>query len=77
MTRPMWINGAFITGASGRVIEVYDPATEEVIETVPAGDAQDVTAAVDAAHAAFAMWRRTPAGQRAELLHEVANKLTA
>ncbi len=77
MTRPMWITGAYTTGASGRVIEVHDPATEELIETVPAGNAEDATAAVDAAQAAFAEWRRTPAGQRAELLHEVANKLTA
>ncbi len=77
MTRPMWINGALTTGAASEVIEVHDPATEEVIETVPAAGAPDVSAAVDAAHAAFADWRRMPAGERAELLHGVANKITA
>ena len=77
MTRPMWINGAPTTGVTDGVIEVHDPATEEVIETVPAAGAPDVTAAVDAAHAAFADWRRMPAGERAELLHRVANQLTA
>ena len=77
MTRPMWINGAPTTGVTDDVIEVHDPATEEVIETVPAAGAPDVTAAVDAAHAAFADWRRMPAGERAELLHGVANQLTA
>ena len=77
MTRPMWINGAPTTGVTDDVIEVHDPATEEVIETVPAAGAPDVTAAVDAAHAAFADWRRMPAGERAELLHRVANQLTA
>lgn len=77
MTRPMWINGALTTGVTDDVIEVHDPATEEVIETVPAAGAPDVTAAVDAAHAAFADWRRMPAGERAELLHGVANQLTA
>ncbi|MEO7001867.1 MAG: aldehyde dehydrogenase family protein [Ktedonobacterales bacterium] len=76
MTRPMWINGAFTTGVSGRVIDVLDPASEEKIDDVPAGNAADVTAAVDAANAAFPEWRRMPAGERGELLHEVARKLT-
>jgi len=77
MTRPLWINGAPTPGAATGVIEVHDPATEEVIETVPAAGSPDVTTAVDAAQAAFADWRRMPAGERAELLHGVANKLTA
>ncbi len=77
MTRPMWINGAPTTGVTTEVIAVHDPATEAVIETAPAAGAADVTAAVDAAHAAFAAWRRMPAGERAELLHTVANQLTA
>lgn len=72
----MWINGKHTTGSSGAVIEVHNPATEEVIDTVPAGDARDVEAAVTAAHAAFPAWKRVPAGQKAELLHEVAQRLT-
>src|SRR5579863_6781188 len=76
MTRPMWINGALTVGVANAIIEVHDPATEEVIETVPAAGAPDMTTAVDAAHAAFADWRRMPAGERAELLHTVANRLT-
>ena len=72
----MWINGEFTSGVSGRTIDVLDPATEEVIERVPAGNANDAARAVDAASAAFADWRRMPAGERGELLHEVARKLT-
>jgi betaine-aldehyde dehydrogenase len=72
----MWINGVFTPGTSGNSIDVLDPATEELIERVPAGNAADVTAAVDAASAAFAAWRRMPAGERTDLLHEVARKLT-
>lgn len=75
--REMWINGAWRASASGQVIPVQDPATEEVIDTVPAGNADDVRAAVDAASAAFREWRRISAGERAEMLHEVAAKLTA
>jgi acyl-CoA reductase-like NAD-dependent aldehyde dehydrogenase len=76
MRNQMWIAGQFTNGASGRTIDVLDPATEELIERVPAGNAADVAAAVDAAQAAFPAWRRVPAGERTELLHEVARKLT-
>jgi acyl-CoA reductase-like NAD-dependent aldehyde dehydrogenase len=75
--REMWINGALRAGASGQTIPVQDPATEEIIDHVPAGNAEDVRAAVDAASAAFRAWRRLSAGERAEMLHEVAAKLTA
>src|SRR5580765_5406747 len=75
--REMWINGAMQASASGQTIPVQDPATEEVIDSVPAGNAEDVHAAVDAAYVAFCEWRRVSAGERAELLHEVAAKLTA
>jgi betaine-aldehyde dehydrogenase len=75
--REMWINGALRAGASGQTIPVQDPATEEIIDHVPAGNAEDVRAAVDAASAAFRAWRRLAAGERAEMLHEVAAKLTA
>ncbi|HEX5440492.1 MAG TPA: aldehyde dehydrogenase family protein [Ktedonobacterales bacterium] len=73
----MWINGALRAGASGQTIPVQDPATEEIIDHVPAGNAEDMRAAVDAASAAFREWRRLSAGERAEMLHEVAAKLTA
>jgi betaine-aldehyde dehydrogenase len=57
------------------MIEVHDPATEEIIETVPAANAVDVDQAVTAAQAAFPAWKKVPAGQKAELLHEVAQQL--
>ena len=70
----MWINGALRAAASGQTIPVQDPATEEVIDSVPAGNAEDARAAVDAASAAFPGWRRLSAGERAEMLHEVARE---
>ena len=75
--REMWINGAWRAGTSGQAIAVQDPATEDVIDSVAAGNGEDVRAAVDAASAAFPAWRRLSAGERAELLHEVAARLTA
>jgi betaine-aldehyde dehydrogenase len=73
----MYINGQFTTGASKESIEVHNPATEEVLDAVPRGTPADAAAAVSAAKAAFDGWRRTPANERAKLLHEVAAKIRA
>ncbi len=54
--------------ADGRVLDVTDPATDEVFATVPDGNAADARAAADAAVAAFPSWRATPAKQRAAII---------
>ena len=45
--RLMYINGEFTKGSATEAIEVTNPATEEVLDTVPRGRAEDVEAAVD------------------------------
>ncbi len=77
MSYRMWINGEYTSGSSGEVIEVRNPATEEILDTAPAANAADVDKAISAAQAAFPAWKRLPAGQKAELLHEIAQQLTA
>ena len=62
--RSLYIAGAWTGSASDEAIEVLDPATEQVIDTVPAGAAKDVDSAVEAAAAAFPAWSRRPHGQR-------------
>jgi acyl-CoA reductase-like NAD-dependent aldehyde dehydrogenase len=71
----MWINGKWVDSASGQVIEVTDPATEEVLDAVPAGTPGDVERAVAAAKAAFPAWWGITAVERAQLLHEAAAKM--
>ena len=66
----MLIAGEKTEGSAGEGIDVVDPATEEVIETVPRGGAADVDAAVQAAHKAFKDWSRTDAEDRANLLRK-------
>lgn len=70
-----WINNQSLIPSSSLTIDVHNPATEEILGSVPAATAADVHTAVDAAHAAFREWRRTPANTRAEMLHEVARKV--
>ena len=45
----MFIDGKFVNAKSGKTFNVFDPATEGVIATCPAGEAGDVAAAVAAA----------------------------
>ncbi len=47
------INGTWRKSHSGQTIPVLNPATEEVIDSVPRGTEKDPHAAVDAARAAF------------------------
>src|SRR3954466_15863072 len=66
----MLIAGEKTEGAASEALEVVDPATEETLESVPRGTAQDVDAAVEAAHSAFAEWQKTDAEDRANLLRK-------
>ena len=49
-------------------LDVYDPASGEVIERVPLSTRADVDAAVAAAAAAFERWSRTPVMERVRLM---------
>ena len=71
----MYINGKFTNGNAKEVIEVTDPATEEVLDTVPRGTPRDVDAAVHSAREAFTQWRKLGANERTRLLHEVATRV--
>jgi acyl-CoA reductase-like NAD-dependent aldehyde dehydrogenase len=67
----MWVAGAELAGEGG-VEPVRNPATEEPLAEVAAASPAQVDRAVEAARAALPSWRRTPAGERGELLHGVA-----
>ncbi len=73
--RKLWIGGEFVDALGGATMTVVDPATEEVVDTVPKGGTADVDRAVAAAKVAFPAWKKTSAWARAELLVEVARRL--
>jgi acyl-CoA reductase-like NAD-dependent aldehyde dehydrogenase len=54
------------------MLQVLEPATEGVLETVPRATASDVDAAVARAKAAYPAWRAVAPGDRARLLLRVA-----
>jgi aldehyde dehydrogenase (NAD+) len=66
--RENYIGGAWAPSASEAAIDVVNPATEDVINQVPAGHPADVDAAVAAARKAFPDWAATSPAERAGLL---------
>src|SRR6185503_18454477 len=69
------IGGKWVPPHSQRAIEIKNPATLEPISRVADCDQQDVNAAVSAAKTAQLEWDRTPAVEKATLLHEVARRI--
>ena len=64
----LYINGEWIPGASGKFIEVENPATREIFARVPAGNGDDVDKAATAAYAAFPAWAKKPLAERITLM---------
>src|SRR5271166_5206287 len=66
----MLIDGKWVEARSGQTFAVEDPATEEIIAHVPAGDKADIDLAVAAARKAFESgpWSRITPGERSRLV---------
>ncbi|WP_151733615.1 CoA-acylating methylmalonate-semialdehyde dehydrogenase ['Paenibacillus yunnanensis' Narsing Rao et al. 2020] len=60
-----YIDGVWVESSSGRLEQVFNPATGEVIAQVPLSGRGELDDAVRAACVAFEAWRRVPAPKRA------------
>jgi phenylacetaldehyde dehydrogenase len=71
------IDGKWVDAKSGKTFPVEDPATEEVIAHVPAGEKADIDAAVAAARRAFETgpWSRILPGDRSRLVWKLGDLL--
>lgn len=69
------IDGQLVPAALGAVFPVVDPYTESVIAEAPDGDESDVHSAVVAATTAAAVWGRTAAAARADLILQLATAI--
>jgi succinate-semialdehyde dehydrogenase/glutarate-semialdehyde dehydrogenase len=63
-----YIDGVWVGAASGAEIKVDNPATGEIIGTVPHMGTTEVRQAIDAAARAFPAWRKRTAKERAATL---------
>ncbi|HET6267420.1 MAG TPA: aldehyde dehydrogenase family protein, partial [Acidobacteriota bacterium] len=72
------INGKWVDSVSGKRFANINPAdSSDVVGEFADSVAADVSAAVDAARAAYQKWRLTPAPRRAEILFRAADLLIA
>lgn len=60
------------TSPTPQYLPSYNPKTGKTFASVPISTAEDVSAAVSAAEAAFPAWAATPRAKRAEYLHRIA-----
>lgn len=70
-----YIDGKWVPAGSGKAFESHNPATGDLIGTIPLSDEQDVARAVQAAERAFQTWRKYPAPKRAEIIHRASDLL--
>jgi alpha-ketoglutaric semialdehyde dehydrogenase len=71
-----FINGEWVESRSGKAYENRNPAnTDELVGVFVSSNAEDVSAAVDAANEAYKSWRLVPAPKRAEILFRAAELL--
>ncbi|MGH8210404.1 MAG: aldehyde dehydrogenase family protein [Steroidobacteraceae bacterium] len=77
--KTLFINGRWIAPAKGGTFAVINPATERIIHQAPAGTAEDIDLAVQAARAAFdhGPWPRFTGAQRARYLRAIAKAILA
>jgi acyl-CoA reductase-like NAD-dependent aldehyde dehydrogenase len=75
----LYIDGKWTPGDAAGVIEVIDPATEEVIGKVPEATTKDAVRAIEAARQAFddGPWPYTKPAERAAALVRMAESLEA
>ncbi|MFI5683062.1 aldehyde dehydrogenase family protein [Streptomyces sp. NPDC051636] len=73
----IYVDGRWRTPRQQTVLEVENPATQEVMGTVPLASAGDVAEAVRAARRGFGTWSRTPVAERLGYLSRLRDALAA
>lgn len=67
------VAGEFKDASNGAVIEVYNPATNELLDTVPSATVEDVDACVQAAVKAQKEWAKVPLHERGRIIEKFAD----
>jgi len=73
----MFVDGEWAESHTKETFEVLNPATGEVVDSVPKGDREDARRAVDGAREAFKKWSETPALERSRVLFKIAETVRA
>ncbi len=71
-----FVNGQWVESLATEYLDVPNPATGELLATVPVSTKEDVAHAVQAAKSAFLTWRKVPVPKRARVLFKYQQLLT-
>jgi malonate-semialdehyde dehydrogenase (acetylating)/methylmalonate-semialdehyde dehydrogenase len=74
---PLLINGQFIQSTSLNLLDVINPATQEVLAKVPLATNEEIETVISGAQTAFELWKETPVSERARLMLRYQDKLKA
>ncbi|MDE1569506.1 NAD-dependent succinate-semialdehyde dehydrogenase [Aquabacter sediminis] len=77
MREQMLIGGKWVDADGGGTIAVMNPATGDLLGTVPDAGGAETRRAIEAAAAAFPAWRAKTAAERATALHKLADLIIA
>ena len=66
-----YVDGNRVTSESGRLLDIEDPGTGEIIARVPASTRNEVDSAVKSAARAFEEWKRVPPTERVSYLFKL------
>jgi hypothetical protein len=72
-----FIGGQWVAPRAGQYFDNISPVTGQVVCKIARSDAQDIEAALDAAHAAKDAWGRTSVVERALVLNRIADRMEA
>ena len=72
-----FIGGKWVAPTKGEYFDVISPITGKPYTKAARSSAEDVELALDAAHAASDKWGRTAAGERANLMLKIADRMEA
>ncbi|MEO0910106.1 MAG: aldehyde dehydrogenase family protein, partial [Pseudomonadota bacterium] len=70
-----FIGGEWIAADSGETFDVLNPATNEVIGTVPMSGKAETKRAIEAANEAFQSFKKTTAKERGEMLRRLHDEI--
>jgi len=70
-----FIGGQWVAPKAGRYFDNISPITGQPVCEIARSQAEDIEAALDAAHAAKDSWGKTPVAQRALILNKIADRM--
>ncbi|KAA1379740.1 acetaldehyde dehydrogenase ExaC [Aeromicrobium fastidiosum] len=70
-----WIGGEYVAPVKGQYFENVSPVNGKVFTEIARGTAEDIEAALDAAHAAAPAWGKTSVTERANILNQIADRV--